>query len=76
MPEILRFVQDLINDGDEYEKLPRAIPYLVMPLSMGLLLFRSLQAAYRLWKGEIDTMIASHEAEDQVEEAAEILKKV
>ncbi len=76
MPQVLSFVQDWINDGDDYEKMPRAIPYLVMPLSMALLLFRSLQAAYRLWKGEIDTMIASHEAEDQVDEAAEILKKV
>ena len=75
MPEVLRFVEDLINDGDEYEKLPRAIPYLVMPLSMALLLFRSLQAAFRLWKGDISTMIASHEVEDQIDEAAEKLKE-
>ena len=76
VPGILKFLEDLLNDGDAYEKLPRAVPYFILPLSMALLLFRSIQAAYRLWKGEIDTMIASHEAEDQVDEAAEILKKV
>ena len=76
VPGVLKFLEDVFNDGDEYEKLPRVVPYFILPLSMALLLFRSLQAALRLWRGEIETMIASHEAEDQVDEAAEILKKV
>jgi C4-dicarboxylate transporter DctQ subunit len=76
VPGVLRFLEDVFNDGDAYEKLPRVVPYFILPLSMALLLFRSLQAAYRLYIGEIDTIIASHEAEDQVEEAAEKLKGI
>ena len=76
VPSFLRFLEDMFNDGDAYEKLPRLVPYFVMPLSMALLLLRSLQAAFRLWRGDIDTMIASHEAEDQVDEAAEKLKGI
>jgi len=70
MPEWMQWVGNVINDGDEYEKMPRAIPYLVMPLSMALLLFRFVQAAIRLWAGEIKTIIASHEAEEAVEDAS------
>ena len=66
----LRFLEDMFNDGDAYEKIPRFIPYMVMPLSMALLLFRFIQATIALWKGEIDSLIVSHEAEDAVEEAA------
>jgi len=74
VPGVLKFLEGMFNDGDAYEKLPRLVPYLVMPLSMALLLLRSLQAAFRLYKGDIDTMIASHEVEDEIEAAAEKLK--
>lgn len=70
LPEILRFLEDVFNDGDEYEKIPRLIPYAVMPLSMGLLLYRFIQATWALWVGRIDALIVSHEAEEAVEEAA------
>ncbi|MEO0912809.1 MAG: TRAP transporter small permease, partial [Pseudomonadota bacterium] len=70
MPEVLRFMEDVFNDGDEYEKIPRLIPYFVMPLSMALLLFRFLQAGWFLWQGRIETIIASHEVEDELEAAA------
>ena len=70
MPEILRFLEDVFNDGDEYEKIPRLIPYAVLPFSMALLLFRFIQATIALWRGQIDTLIASHEAEDAIEDAA------
>ncbi len=66
MPEALRFIEPWMNDGDHYEKLPRFIPYAVLPLSMALLLFRFLVAAARIWRGDIDRMIASHEAEDEL----------
>ena len=42
----LGFLEPLMNDGDAYEKIPRFIPYAVLPLSMGLLLYRFLQAAF------------------------------
>lgn len=70
VPEVLRFLEGMFNDGDEYEKIPRLIPYFVLPFSMALFLLRSIQAAYALWTGKISMLIVSHEAEDDVEEAA------
>lgn len=74
VPVFLRFLEDAFNDGDAYEKLPKVIPYFVMPLSMTLLLFRFIQAALKLWSDEITSVIASHEVEDAVEDAAEKLR--
>ncbi len=70
MPDALQFLADWMNEGEEYEKLPRYIPYFVLPFGMALLLFRFLQAGWRIVRGEQDTMIASHEAEEMVEEAS------
>lgn len=74
MPSFLKFLEDIFNEGEEYEKLPRFIPYFVMPLSMALLLFRFCQAAVKLWTGELTTLVASHEAEDEIEGAAAVVK--
>lgn len=68
MPEWLQWIGGVLNDGDRYEKLPRFIPYAVMPLSMGLLLYRFVEAGVRLWRGEIRVLIASHEAEEALED--------
>ncbi|QOL80572.1 TRAP transporter small permease [Pseudooceanicola spongiae] len=65
-PEWLGFVRDVFNDGDDYEKLPRFIPYAVLPLSMALLLLRFCQAAVKVWVGKIDRVVASHEVEDEI----------
>ncbi|MFK7754981.1 MAG: TRAP transporter small permease [Sedimentitalea sp.] len=65
----LRFLEDLINYGDSYEKLPKVVPYLVMPLSMFLILFRFVQVARQIWRGEVDRIVASHEVEDEIDEA-------
>lgn len=70
MPDALQFLADWMNEGEKYEKLPRYIPYFVLPFGMALLLFRFLQAGWRIVRGEQETMIASHEAEEMVEEAA------
>lgn len=69
MPGFLRFLEDWINMGEEYEKMPKAIPYLVLPLSMALLTFRFAQAAVAIWRGRLDRLVASHEVEDDLEEA-------
>lgn len=74
-PAILGWMETVFNEGDEYEKLPRLVPYLVLPLSMGLLLWRFLQVARSIWTGGQDRMIASHEAEDELEEVREQLGK-
>lgn len=70
MPDWLRFIEATMNDGAAYEKIPRFIPYAVLPLSMILLLFRFAQATWAIWTGRIDSLIASHEAEDAVAEVA------
>ena len=69
VPGFMRFIEDVFNDGDEYEKIPRLIPYAVLPLSMGLLLYRYVQAGIAIWTGKSDRLIVSHEAEDEVAEA-------
>lgn len=74
MPFFLQFLSDLTNDGEAYEKIPRYIPYLIVPLSMLLLTLRLLEAGLRILKGEADRVIASHEAEELVDEAAEKLR--
>ncbi len=66
---ILRFLEGLINYGEAYEKLPKVVPYLVMPVSMLLLVLRFGQAAVAVWKGDVDRLVASHEVEDELEEA-------
>lgn len=71
MPEWLRFIEPSMNAGEHYEKIPRFIPYAVLPLSMALLLFRLVQAALRIFKGHQELLVASHEVEDQIDEAAQ-----
>lgn len=71
MPAFMNpWFSETFNEGETYEKMPRLIPYAVLPLSMLLLLVRLVQVTIRIAKGEQDLMIASHEAEDAVEEAA------
>ncbi len=70
MPDFLQFLAVWLNEGELYEKIPRFIPYFALPLGMALLLFRFLQAGWRILLGRQDLLIASHEAEDLVEEVA------
>lgn len=70
MPEWLRWVEPLMNEGEEYEKIPRFIPYFILPFGMALLLFRFVQATWRIWTGQIGSLIVSHEAEDAIDEVA------
>ena len=67
MPEWLRWIEPIFNQGEEYEKIPRFIPYAMLPFGMALLLFRFVQAAVRVWTGAQQSLIVSHEAEDEVE---------
>lgn len=70
MPGFLKFLEDLINYGETYSKMPRMIPYLILPISAALILYRIIQATIRVWRGEQESLIVSHEAEDAVEDAA------
>ena len=71
MPAVLEWLSGLFNDGQEYEKIPRLIPYSVLPASMALLLFRFLQVAHSVWTGKCDRIVASHEVEDDVREVSD-----
>ncbi len=66
---LFAFLEDMINYGEAYEKLPKVVPYLVLPLSMLLLTYRFAQVAVAIWHGRIDRLVASHEVEDELEEA-------
>ncbi len=74
VPFFLSWLEAVFNNGDEYEKLPKVVPYLVLPVSFALLLFRFVQAGVRVARGEQDLLIVSHEAEDDVARAAEKLR--
>ena len=69
MPGFLKFLEDWINMGEEYDKLPRVIPYAILPVGMALLLFRFIQATIGIVRGHSDSLIVSHEMEDDVEAA-------
>ncbi len=59
---------------DTQERVPRWWGYVIMPIGLGLLAFRSLQMCWLILTGQRDTMIAAHEAEDLVEENKDVLK--
>lgn len=65
-PEILRFLDVMFNEGEAYEKIPRFIPYAILPISMAILLFRFAQATWLIWIGKSDRLVASHEAEEEI----------
>ncbi len=67
MPEFLQFMSDWLNEGERYEKMPRFIPYMALPIGMAMLTFRFLQVAVQVFTGKMDRMIAGHEAEEGLE---------
>ncbi|WP_116134526.1 TRAP transporter small permease [Tropicimonas sp. IMCC34043] len=70
MPNWLRFIEPILNEGEAYEKLPRFIPYAALPLGMALMTFRFCQVTWEVWRGRAGLLIASHEVEEMIEEAA------
>ena len=62
--EVVQWLAPYLNDGERWEKMPRFIPYLALPLGMTLLVFRLLQTGWRVWTGKQDMIVASHEVED------------
>lgn len=68
LPGFLRFVEGwLLYPGDPpFEKVPKAIPYIVLPVSAALLLFRFLQASWHIWHGKTDRLVVIHEIDDDM----------
>lgn len=73
MPDAFQFLATWFNEGEAYEKLPRLVPYIVLPIGFGLLLFRFCQLGFAVVRGTRDLIIVSHEAEEAVEEAAAVV---
>ncbi|WP_121062104.1 TRAP transporter small permease [Chachezhania antarctica] len=70
MLDMFRWLEPLINYDETYDKLPRVIPYAILPVGAALLLFRFIQATVGIVRGTRDSLIVSHEAEDAVDELA------
>ncbi|WP_425098368.1 TRAP transporter small permease [Tropicibacter sp. S64] len=75
MPDWLRFIEPWINEGEAYEKIPRFIPYVLLPFGAAMILIRFIQAAVRIWTGAEESLIVSHEAEDDVADVAHMNKE-
>ncbi len=71
MPEALMFLADWFNEGERYEKMPRFIPYLALPIGMALFTLRFFQLAWHVITGKVDKLISCHEVEDEMEDALE-----
>ena len=56
------------------ERVPRWIPYIILPIGLLLLAFRAAQAFVLILLGKKDAIIAAHEAEELVAENKDILK--
>jgi len=70
-PVWLQELFGLIDDGEpRYERIPRFIPYFILPFGLLLILYRFLEAGVAIARGEKTMIIASHEAEDMVAEAS------
>ncbi len=55
-------------------RVQRWIAYLILPLGLALFAFRCVQALIAILRGEKETMIAAHEAEELVAENKDVLK--
>ncbi|MDE0532942.1 MAG: TRAP transporter small permease [Albidovulum sp.] len=71
MPDFLRFFEPMLNEGERYEKLPRFIPYAILPIGALLLIFRLLRASVRIVSGRETVLIASHEVQDAIDRRPE-----
>lgn len=72
---MFRWLEDAINYGDSYDKLPRVIPYVILPFGCALILYRFVQAAIGIVTGTRSSLIVSHEAEEDVERVARDAEK-
>ena len=67
MLDFLRFLEPVLNEGEEYEKLPRLVPYVILPVGAFLLLLRLLQATWEIARGRSDRLIARQDDADSPE---------
>lgn len=75
IPFLKTWLEATFNLGEEYEKMPRFVPYAILPFGCALILFRIIQAGLRVVRGHQESLIVSHEAEDEVEAVAAMNKE-
>ena len=56
------------------ERVQRWVAYLMLPIGLALLSYRSAQAFIQIWRGQRELIVAGHEAEDLVAETQKTLK--
>ena len=72
MPDLLRFLETWLNEGEAYEKIPRFIPYAILPLSMFLLCARLVEGFWHVYQGHKKHIIAAHEGEHETEHGEKV----
>ena len=55
---------------EEYNYMPRLVPYAILPLAAALMLLRIVQATIAIWRDRAESMIVSHEAEEAIADVA------
>lgn len=59
---------------DVKERVPRWMPYIILPIGLALLAYRALQGFILILTGKKEAIIAAHEAEELVAENKDVLK--
>ena len=57
------------------DRVQRWVAYIMLPIGLSLLAFRSLQAVIAIARGERELIVAGHEAEELVSEHRDALKE-
>lgn len=65
---LFRWLEDAINQGEAYDKLPRVVPYVILPIGVALLLWQLIRATLAIIAGQRESLIVSHEAEDAIDD--------
>ena len=65
------FLQELL---DIKPRVHRWLVLVILPISLAMLCFRSIQAFIAIYKGEREMLISGHEAQDLVDENKDVLK--
>jgi len=68
-PVIIQSLVGYVENGEaRYENIPRFIPYFILPFGFALMALRFLEVGWLIWTDRKDMVIASHEAEDMMDE--------
>ena len=75
-PVIIQSLVGLVENGEaKYENIPRFIPYFILPFGFALMALRFLEVGWLIWTDRKDMVIASHEAEDMMDEMTDSKNK-